>query len=92
MSSCLVVFASLNQVALLKRSLYRMGVYVEMQRTPHCLSTTGCGFALRCERSELPLLQTKCKELTIEPGGIFVETGQAESPHYFSLGASELGQ
>jgi hypothetical protein len=92
MATCLVVFASLNQVALLKRSLYRMGVFVEMQRTPHCLSTTGCSFALRCERHELPLLQMKCKEMSIEPGGIFEETRQADGAHYVTLNASELGR
>jgi hypothetical protein len=90
MARILVIFASLNQVALLKRSLYRMGVYVEMQRTPHCLSATGCGFALRCEPSELTLLRMKCKELRIEPGGFFEETGQAEERHYRSLGSLEI--
>jgi hypothetical protein len=87
-----VVFASLNQVALLKRSLYRMGVFVEMQRTPLCLSVTGCGFALRCERPELALLQRKCKELMIEPGGSFEEAGQADDPRYISLGSLEINQ
>lgn len=75
MASCLVVFASLNQVALLKRDLYRNGVFVEMLRTPLCLSSTGCSFAVRCKTAELPLLLQSCKKRSINPGGIFEETG-----------------
>jgi len=51
----LVVFASLNQVALLKRALYREGVYAEMVRTPRCYLFSGCSFAeledVPCESS-----------------------------------------
>jgi hypothetical protein len=90
MARLLAVFASLNQVALLKRSLYQMGVFVEMRRTPHCLSTTGCGFALQCERSELPLLQMKCEELMIESGGIFQESSRSDSPQFVSLDSLEI--
>ena len=47
----LVVFASLNQVALLKRALNREGVYVDMLRTPRCLlplvAALPCGANLR---------------------------------------------
>jgi hypothetical protein len=92
MARFLVVFASLNQVALLKRSLYRRGVFVEMQRTPHCLSTTGCGFALRCKHSELQLLGEECRRLKTSPGGIFEETLQDETLHYHPLNASEFGR
>jgi hypothetical protein len=69
----LVVFASLNQVALLKRALYRDGVYVEMVRTPHCYSFSGCSFALRCQLDELSLLEELCRKWKIEPGGVFAE-------------------
>ena len=73
MPDCLVVFASLNHVALLKRALYRNGVFVEMQRTPHCLSATGCGFALRCSAPELSAIEEQCRCLAIAPGGAFEE-------------------
>jgi hypothetical protein len=69
----LVVFASLNQVALLKRALYREGVYAEMVRTPRCYLFSGCSFALRCQFDELPMLEEMCRKWTIEPGGIFAE-------------------
>jgi hypothetical protein len=75
----LAVFASLNQVALLKRALYREGVYVEMVRTPHCFSSTGCSFALRCQHSELSLLDRICHQCKIEPGGIFEEPETSET-------------
>lgn len=85
MAGCLVVFASLNQVALLKRALYREGVYVEMLRTPRCLSSTGCSFAVRCQPADMaPLLQT-CRKWKIEPGGIFEETGELVSLQYRPL-------
>ncbi len=69
----LAVFASLHQTALLKRALYRQGVYVEMVRTPRCYSSTGCSFALRCQTAELPLLDALCREWKIQPGGVFEE-------------------
>ncbi len=74
MASRLVVLASLNQVALLKRDLYRSGVYVEMLRTPLNLSFTGCSFAVRCQAPDLPLLLQSCEKWSIKPGGIFEET------------------
>lgn len=80
MARCLAVFGSLNQVALLKRALYREGVYVEMVRTPHCFASTGCSFALRFDPLELPLLQEMCRQRKIEPGGIFTEPGETDSP------------
>ena len=92
MAGCLVVFSSLNQVALLKRSLYQKGVFVEMQRTPHCLSTTGCGFAIRCERYELRLLEEECRRLSIEHGGTFEEEVQNGTLRYRFLDASEFGR
>jgi hypothetical protein len=76
----LAVFQSLNQVALLKRALYREGVYVEMVRTPRCYSSTGCSFALRCQPGELPLLDKICRQWKIEPGGIFEEPEESETP------------
>lgn len=80
MARQLAVFASLNQVALLKRALYREGVYVEMVRTPRCYSSTGCSFALRCQTAELPLLDRICRQWKIEPGGIFEEPEKSETP------------
>jgi hypothetical protein len=74
MAQKLAVFASLNQVALIKRALHREGVYVEMLRTPRCLSHTGCSFALRCRDEELALLQQLCRQWKIEPGGVFEDT------------------
>ena len=73
----LAVFASLNQVALLKRALQREGVYVEMLRTPRCYAHTGCSFALRCRDEDLALLEKACAQWKIEPGGIFADTVQA---------------
>jgi hypothetical protein len=85
----LVVFASLNQVALLKRALNREGVYVDMLRTPRCLSSTGCSFAVRCQPADMaPLLQA-CRKWKIEPGGVFEETGEAASEQYRLFGEDE---
>jgi len=67
----LVVFASLNQVALVKRALQRNGVYAEMLRTPRCFLHTGCSFALRCCIEELALLEEICSTYKIVPGGFF---------------------
>jgi hypothetical protein len=67
----LAVFASLNQVALVKRALQQERVYVEMLRTPSCLSHTGCSFALRCPEEKVALLEQVCSKWKIEPGGIF---------------------
>ncbi len=82
MARRLAVFASLNQVALLKRALYREGVHVEMVRTPRCYAFSGCSFALRCQLEELPLLEEMCRKWKIEPGGIFTELEEThgESP------------
>ena len=74
MAQKLAVFASLNQVALIKRALHREGVYAEMLRTPRCLSHTGCSFALRCRVEELALLEEVCGKWKIELGGVFEDT------------------
>lgn len=71
MAQRLVVFASLNQVALVKRALHRGGVYAEMLRTPRCLMHAGCSFALRCHTEELSLLEEICSNYKIVPGGFF---------------------
>lgn len=84
MTRYLAVFASLNQVALLKRVLYREGVYLEMLRTPQGLSSTGCSFAVRCQPAELSLLREACRKWKIAPGEIFEETGEAARLHYHS--------
>ena len=73
MPDCLVVIPSLNQAALLKRALYREGVFVEMMRTPGCLSATGCSFALRCKEQEIDLIARHCRQLSIVLGGAFAE-------------------
>jgi len=79
MEQRLAVFASLNQVALVKRALNREGVHVEMLRTPRCLSHTGCSFALRCSTEAIALLEEVCRKWKIEVGGIFADT-QDSSP------------
>jgi len=71
--SALAVFPSLNQVALVKRALYREGVCVEMLRTPKCLSSTGCSFALRCTLRELDAVHNACVRAGMAWGGAFEE-------------------
>jgi hypothetical protein len=82
----LIVFASLNQVAILKRALYHEGVYVEMLRTPQNLSSTGCSFAVRCQAENVPLLLQVCAKWSIKPGGVFEETEETlrTRPRQFS--------
>ena len=80
MSQYIVVFASLNQTALLKRALYRQGIFSDMLRTPHCLASTGCSFALRCGAAELSALEEQCRILAISHGGVFEV--EAESGTY----------
>jgi hypothetical protein len=75
-ASRLVFFSSLNQVALLKRDLYRSGVYVEMLRTPLSLSFTGCSFAVRCQLADVALILQSCEKRLIKPGGVFDETDE----------------
>jgi len=81
----LAVFASLNQVALLKRVLYREGIYADMVRTPQCYASTGCSFALRCRSSDIPILREACRKWSVEPGGIFEETDEDSTPDTSSL-------
>jgi len=71
--TALAVFPSLNQVALVKRALHREGVYVEMLRTPKCLSSTGCSFALRCTLNELDAVRDACTRAGMAWGGAFEE-------------------
>jgi hypothetical protein len=91
-ASRLVVFASLNQVALLKRDLYRTGVYVEMLRTPLSLSSTGCSFALRCQPDDVPLLLQSCARWSIHPGGVFEETAETSQTQHRVFSEDELEQ
>jgi hypothetical protein len=88
--SCLVVFASLNQVALLKRDLYRNGVYVEMLRTPLSLSSTGCSFAVRCQSADVPLLLQSGERWSIKPGGVFEETEETSKTQRRVFSGDEL--
>jgi len=76
------VFPSLNQVALVKRALLRKGVYVDMTRTPQCLSSTGCSFGLRCSERELSLLREACAAAHIQLGGLFEEDTSTDGPVY----------
>lgn len=69
----LAVFSSLNQVALIKRRLYDEGIYAEMQRTPQCLSTTGCSYALRCDEQHRARFSQLCAAADLAPGGLFDE-------------------
>lgn len=78
----LAVFSSLNQVALIRRKLYRDGIYVEMTRSPQCLSFTGCSFALRCSPEQLIMVSQACSTAKIPLGGIFVETVVDGRPQY----------
>lgn len=90
MASRLVVFASLNQVALVKRDLYRSGVYVEMLRTPLSLSFTGCSFAVRCQPADVPLLLQNCEKRSIKPGGVFEETEETSKTQRRVFSEDEL--
>ncbi|MDR3764475.1 MAG: DUF3343 domain-containing protein [Acidobacteriota bacterium] len=92
MSWQLVVFASLNQAALVKRGLTREGIEVEMQRTPQSLSFTGCSFALRCRQEDVPRVAARCEELSIRPGGVFAETEAERNSQKRAFDVSELEQ
>lgn len=85
MSHIVVVLASLNQTALLKRALYRQGIFVDMMRTPRCLSSTGCSFALKCNQSEFASLEEQCRNLGITHGGVFEENEDSACGEYRSL-------
>lgn len=74
-SECLVAFASLNQVALLKRALQQREICVEMLRTPRHLTTEGCGFSIRCRMDELPQVLDVCRTSNLKPGGVFENFG-----------------
>jgi hypothetical protein len=73
-ATCLVVYASLNQVHRVKRRLYQGGLYVEMVRAPQCLGVRGCSFALRCAPALLPEIRGASQETAIEIRGVFAET------------------
>jgi hypothetical protein len=88
----LVVFASLNQVALLKRDLYRDGINLEMQRTPQSLSATGCSYALRCPDEQVGLLLERCRKFAIQPGGVFEETEAERNSQRRVFAGDELDQ
>lgn len=92
MSWQLVVFASLNQVALLKRDLYRDGVDLEMQRTPQSLAATGCSYALRCPEAQVARLLERCAKYSITPGGVFAETEAERASQRRTFAGDELEQ
>ena len=78
MADALVTFASLNQVALLKRALLARGLYLEMQRTPTCLSNKSCGFALRAQPEHLPTIAEECARLKIESNGVYTQEASGD--------------
>ncbi len=73
-ASCLVVYASLNQVHRVRRHLYACGVFVDMVRAPQCLGVRGCSFALRCDAALLPAIRRVSREMAIEIRGAFAES------------------
>jgi hypothetical protein len=89
-AACLVAFASLNQVALLKRALERQSIYVAMVRTPRHLVTKGCGFAVRCGSEELPRILETCRTWGLEPGGVFEEADVSMADVPRTLSEEEL--
>ncbi len=92
MTWSLVVFASLNQAALLKRALHRESISVEMQRTPQSLSATGCSYALRCREEDVPRLLQGCTRLSIQHGGVFTETEAERTSQRRAYEVNELEQ
>jgi len=86
MERFLAVFSSLNQVTLIKRRLYREAVYVEMMRTPQCLASTGCAFALRCDAGQLELVRRTSESLGIPVDGVFQETNTGGKLTYLREG------
>lgn len=76
MSYVLAVFPSVNLVNRMKSRLNQGGEYFGMIRAPHCVSTGGCGFALRFEDVKLPLVKQAAQELGIDINGIYKEDNQ----------------
>ena len=88
----LVVFASLNQAALLRRALHRNGVSLELQRTPQSLAATGCSYALRCTDEVVPQLLDMAQTLSIRHGGVFAETNAERTSQKRTFDLNELEQ
>lgn len=76
MSYVLAVFPSVNLVNRMKSRLNQGGEYFGMIRAPHCVSTGGCGFALRFEDIKLSLVKQAAQELGIDINGIYKEDNQ----------------
>jgi hypothetical protein len=76
MSYVLAVFPSVNLVNRMKSRLNQGGEYFGMIRAPHCVSTGGCGFALRFEDVKLLLVKQAAQELGIDINGIYKEDNQ----------------
>jgi len=76
MGFVLAVFSSVNLVNRMKSRLNQGGEYFGMIRAPHCVSTGGCGFALRFENVKLPLGKQAAQELGIDINGIYKEDNQ----------------
>ncbi len=76
MGYVLAVFSSINLVNRMKSRLNQDGDYFGMIRAPYCVSTGGCGFALRFEEVKLLLVKQAAQELGIDINGIFKEVNQ----------------
>ncbi|MGA3092756.1 MAG: DUF3343 domain-containing protein [Terriglobales bacterium] len=90
MANLLAIFPSLNQVTLIKRALRRSGIYVDMIRTPQCLSFTGCSFALCCDRQQLDLVRRECHTANISPGGFFRKSEEDGEHEWISISVPNL--
>ncbi len=91
MEMVLAIFPSLNQVSLIRRNLHREGVYVEMTRSPQCLASTGCSFALRCEAGHLSAVVRASEDAGIAIPGVFSETIVNGTRTYLPIGGRERG-
>ncbi|MCG9969322.1 DUF3343 domain-containing protein [Pelotomaculum terephthalicicum JT] len=80
----LAVFSSVHQVNQIKSLLNRCGEYIGMIRAPQCISTGGCGFALRFEESKLLPVKQAARELGIAVNGIYQEESQENGSNTYT--------
>jgi hypothetical protein len=82
MNNCLVVYASMSQVKRVKSALEKDGGYVDITRTPHCVSTGGCSTAIRCKQGQLVRVVLASAALQIPVQGAYAEESAFDGPVY----------
>jgi hypothetical protein len=88
MKECLIVYAALSQVKRVKSMLESGGDFFETLRSPHCIASGGCSYAIRCTAEQASPIRQISLDLGIIPSGFYREVATEGTISYLPMDLS----